>query len=53
MVRAGTKCEVRLIEREDYIGTETADRHMAVVTERDDGRDVAVFAPLATGQGSI
>jgi hypothetical protein len=42
-------------EREDYIGTDqvrlTAGRPvMSVTTERDDGRDVVVFAPTATAR---
>lgn len=56
MVPAGTKAEVRAVEREDYIGTERVQLHdgrpvMAVVTTRDNGQDVAVFAPTATGEG--
>ena len=49
MVEAGVRCEVRAVDREDYIGTEQAGRTMAVVTERNDGQDTAVFAPLAVG----
>ena len=52
MVRAGTRCQVRAVVREDYVGTEdvTYDDSgrpvMAVVTERPDGsNDVAVYAP--------
>src|SRR5438445_11843007 len=51
-VPAGTKCKVVAHEREDYIGTGvdvTVDGDgrpiMAVETVRDDGDDVAVFAP--------
>jgi hypothetical protein len=50
MVPAGTKAKVTAMEREDYIGTDTAGRTMAVVTERDDGNDVTVFAPAATAK---
>jgi hypothetical protein len=54
MVPAGTRADVRAVEREDYIGDETPQLApngrpvMAVVTERDDGQDAAVFAGLAT-----
>lgn len=53
MVPAGTKAKVEAVEREDYIGaelvqTDAAGRPVAaVVTTRDDGQDVAVFAPTA------
>jgi hypothetical protein len=51
LVPAGTKARVTAVEREDYIGNETADRTMAVKTERQDGsNDVAVFAPVATAR---
>lgn len=54
MVPAGTRAYVHAVEREDYVGTEKVQLHegrpvMAVVTERDDGEDRAVFAPTATG----
>ena len=55
MIRAGIKAEIRAVEREDYIGTEDVQTDaagrpiMAVVTERDDGQDVTVFAPTAHG----
>lgn len=54
MVRAGVSAKVEVREREDYVGTErvTTDDEgrpvMSVVTTRDDGQDVAVFAPVAT-----
>lgn len=56
MVEAGTRCKVEAVEREDYVGKElvTVDGAgrpvMAVVTTRDDGTDVAVFAACATGR---
>jgi len=56
MVATGTRCEVRAVEREDYVGTEKVQTDaegrpwMAVVTRRDDGEDRAVFAPTATGE---
>jgi hypothetical protein len=59
MVPAGTRCKVETVERGDYVGkemvqTDGEDRPvMAVVTTRDDGNDVAVFAPCATGQAEI
>lgn len=47
-IPAGTRANITAIEREDYIGSETAGRFMAVRTERPDGsNDVAVFAPTA------
>jgi len=58
MVAAGVRVDVRTVEREDYIGdervtTDAAGRPiMAVITERPDGEDRAVFAPLATAGGS-
>ena len=57
MVPAGTRCKVEAAEREDYVGKEivTTDGEgrpvMAVVTTRDEGTDVAVFAAVATGNG--
>jgi hypothetical protein len=56
MVLAGIKADVRTVEREDYIGGDLVQVHegrpiMAVVTEREDGQDVTVFAPTATGNG--
>ena len=53
MLEAGVRAEVRAVEREDYIGDEHTGRYMAVVTERNDGQDVAVFAPAAKGEGDI
>lgn len=54
MVPAGTRAKVVAHEREDYISGERVTLHegrpiMNVTTTRDDGEDVAVFAPLATG----
>lgn len=55
MVEAGTKAKVEVREREDYIGTDAVTLHegrpvMSVVTTRETGQDVAVFAPAATGK---
>lgn len=56
-VPAGTRCKVEAKEREDYIGDEvvTTDGEnrpiMRVETTREDGTDVAVFAPLARSDG--
>lgn len=53
MVPAGIKCKVEAVEREDYIGKEDVRRDgegrpiMAVVTTRNDGNDLVVFAPTA------
>jgi len=58
MVPAGTRCKVEAREREDYIGNEQVQTDingrpvMSVVTTRDDGQDVAVFAPTATARSS-
>lgn len=58
LVKVGTRVKVTAVEREDYVGGESVQTDaggrpvMAVVTERDDGMDTAVFAPTATGIGS-
>lgn len=52
-VPAGTRCKVEAVEREDYIGTEEVVYNddgrpiMRVETTREDGNDIAVFAPCA------
>lgn len=54
---AGTRCRVRVFEREDYVAGETVQTNgygrpiMSVVTEREDGQDCLILAPLATGGG--
>ena len=59
MVEAGVHCKVEAREREDYVGSEVVELDpergrpvMAVVTTRDDGEDVAVFAPTAVARAS-
>jgi hypothetical protein len=53
---AGTTARVEARDRDDYVGADmvTTDGDgrpvMAVVTTRDDGEDVAVMAPCATGK---
>lgn len=53
MVPAGLRCKVEAIEREDYLAGEdvrlTSEGRpiMAARTTRDDGTDVAVYAPTA------
>ncbi len=54
MIPAGTTAKVTAHEREDYVGTEDVQLDpelgrpvMSVVTEREDGQDVVVFAPTA------
>ncbi len=53
-VRKGAKAKLSLVMREDYIGSEKVQTDdegrpvMAIVTERDNGRDTRVFAPVAT-----
>ena len=58
MVPQGTNAKVELREREDYVNGENVQLDpekgrpvMSVVTTRDDGQDVAVFAPTATATG--
>lgn len=54
MVTAGVRCKVEAVERDDYVGAELVQTDgegrpvMNVTTTRDDGTDVAVFAPCAT-----
>jgi hypothetical protein len=53
MVPAGTRCKVEAVERGDYVRGELVQTDgngrpvMSVVTTRDDGNDVAVYAPTA------
>ena len=58
MVPAGTSAKVEVREREDYVGGDTVQLDperrrpvMSIVTNRDNGQDVAVFAPAATASG--
>jgi hypothetical protein len=57
MVPAGTRCKVEAHEREDYLNGDTVTRDgdglpiMNVTTTREEGNDVAVFAPCATAKG--
>ncbi len=55
MVRKGTAAKIELIERQDYVGKDRVQLDpekrrpvMAMVTTRDNGNDVRVFAPTAT-----
>jgi hypothetical protein len=56
MVPAGQRCKVEAVEREDYVNGEQVRLDgngrpiMAVVITRDDGNDVAVYAPTATAR---
>ncbi len=56
MVRAGTRCKVEAIEREDMLNGDEQRRDgegrviMAVETTRDDGTDRAVYCPPATAR---
>lgn len=59
MVPLGTNAKVELREREDYVNGDAVQLDpelgrpvMSVVTTRDDGQDVAVFAPTATAKGT-
>lgn len=55
MVPAGTRCKVEALDREDYVRGELVQTDgdgrpvMAIETTRDDGNDIAVLAPCATG----
>lgn len=56
----GTKAKLVVVERQDYIGTESVQYDpvnnrpvMAVNTFRDDGQDCTVYAPLATATGEL
>jgi hypothetical protein len=54
LVPAGTKAKVEARDREDYVGRDMVQTDgdgrpvMSIVTEREDGQDVAVLAPCAT-----
>jgi len=57
MLPAGTKAKVEAREREDYVNGDQVQLDpergrpvMSVVTTRDEGQDVIVFAPTATGR---
>lgn len=58
MVREGERVKVEIREREDYIGGEDVQRDgdgrpvMSIVTTRDNGTDVAVYAPTAHNRGA-
>lgn len=53
LLEVGTAAKVHVVEREDYIGSEDVQLDpngrpvMAVETVRDEGNDLAVFAPTA------
>ena len=53
MVHKGVAAKLEAVERQDYVGNDlvqTDDRGrpvMSIVTTRDDGQDVIVFAPTA------
>lgn len=59
MVLAGTRCEITAVERQDWIRGELVQYDgagrpiMSVITTRDDGQDVVVYAPTARGQGMV
>ena len=54
LLQEGVKAKVEAVEREDWIGSEDVQYDaagrpvMATVTTRDDGQDVAVYAPCAS-----
>jgi hypothetical protein len=53
MVEEGTRCKIERLDREDYVGGDLVQRGpdgrplFAVRVTRDDGTDMAVFAPTA------
>lgn len=56
-IAVGTKAKVEIHEREDYIGSEVVQLDpelgrpvMSITTERADGTDAIVFAPMATAR---
>ena len=55
MIMEGTRAKVESREREDYVGKEDVQLDgegrpiMSIVTTRDEGQDVTVFAPTARG----
>lgn len=57
LVRAGVNAKHELVLRGDYVNGERVQRDdqgrvaQSIVTTRDDGQDVTVFAPTATGRG--
>lgn len=57
LLPVGVRAKVEAREREDYVGREQVQTDengrpvMSVVTTRDDGTDVIVFAPVATARG--
>ncbi len=60
LVLKGTAAKVELHEREDYVGGEMVqldpELHrpvMSIVTTRDNGQDVVVFAPTATASTHV
>ncbi len=62
MLQAGVKAKVSAHLREDYEGADTGRLTLApetgkpvqsIITERDHGQDVAVFAPIANASGDI
>lgn len=60
MVPLGTKAKVTLNEREDYVGKDKVQLDpeeqrpiMNITVERENGTDVAVFAPTATANVGV
>jgi len=58
MVPAGTKAKLEVREWEDYVGKEKVQLDpergrpvRSVITTRDNGQDVAIYAPTATIEG--
>lgn len=58
LVRAGVSAKFERVMRQDYVGAERVQADdqgrpvMSIITHRDDGQDVTVFAPTATGKGA-
>lgn len=59
MQREGVRCDVRAVEREDYVGREDVQLNaegrpvMSIITVRDDGQDCTAYAPCATAKVEI
>jgi hypothetical protein len=58
MVPKGQKAKLELREREDYVGNEMVQLDperqrpvQSIITTRDNGQDVAIYAPTATIKG--
>jgi hypothetical protein len=59
LVEDGVRAKVTAREREDYVGSDLVQVNgdnrpiMSIVTEREDGQDCRILAPVATATGGI